>query len=350
MLDCGGSDGIRALPARAWCAIKGSHLSDVVPSGTALDAIRGNSGPAAIISAWSGGALDTKRDRLLVWGGGHMDYAGNEVYAFNLHTLRWSRLSDPSLDVSGDEASGVYPDGAPRARHTYGYLQYVATFDSLCTFGGAVFYPSGQTGDGAIRCFDLSAGTWSQRGTLAHGGNIGAMSAVDPSTGRIWTHGTADTAWLNEYDPSNQRATKHVKDQSGFLGYGFSAAIDPEAQKFVAVGGGQVRVWDLTRPDKESATWTTSGGDTVVDANNPGLDYDARTKRLVAWFAGTDVYSLDLTTRAWTLETSSSTQPATPTAANTTGTFGRFRYVPALNVFVLVNGIDDDVFVYRLTP
>src|SRR5262245_33687406 len=43
-------------------------------------------GPASCwgIFAWSGGVMDTLRNRLIIWGGGHSDYSGNEVYALNL--------------------------------------------------------------------------------------------------------------------------------------------------------------------------------------------------------------------------------------------------------------------------
>src|SRR5262249_54969665 len=36
------------------------------------------------IIPWSGGAWDDRNQRLIVWGGGHSDYAGNEVSALNL--------------------------------------------------------------------------------------------------------------------------------------------------------------------------------------------------------------------------------------------------------------------------
>ncbi len=74
------------------------------------------------ITAWSGAALDTNADRLLVWGGGHADYSGNEVYAFDLRTLRWTRLTEPS---AVDRSRGHYADGNPRSRHTYDYIEFV---------------------------------------------------------------------------------------------------------------------------------------------------------------------------------------------------------------------------------
>ena len=86
-----------------WYQVPNSHLYDVRPSGWS----------ANVMEPWSGGAFDTKRDRLLVWGGGHGDYSGNEIYAFDLAQLKWIRLSDPSANTGGDECSGLYPDGRP---------------------------------------------------------------------------------------------------------------------------------------------------------------------------------------------------------------------------------------------
>ena len=49
--------------------------------------------------------------------------------------------------------------------------------------------------------------------------------------------------------------------------------------------------------------------------------------------------------RSWTQGSSA----GTPTAPVDHGTFGRFRYVRRTNVFVLVNGVDDDVWFYKHT-
>jgi hypothetical protein len=38
-----------------------------------------------------------------------------------------------------------------------------------------------------------------------------------------------------------------------------------------------------------------------------------------------------------------------PTSGASAGTYGRFRYVPSKNVFVVVNDIDEDVYIYRLS-
>jgi hypothetical protein len=43
------------------------------------------------------------------------------------------------------------------------------------------------------------------------------------------------------------------------------------------------------------------------------------------------------------------TNTITPTAPNQNGTYGRFRYVPSKNVFIVVNSVDENVYFYKFT-
>src|SRR5215467_3275959 len=72
---------IEDLQAGYWYEIPNSHVRQFLPNPVPP----GN--PAYLMRAWSGGAYDSKRDRLIVWGGGHGDYGGNEIYAFDVNTL-----------------------------------------------------------------------------------------------------------------------------------------------------------------------------------------------------------------------------------------------------------------------
>src|SRR3974390_1487568 len=52
------------------------------------------------IQQGGGGAADDNNQRLIVWGGGHADYAGNEVSALNLNgTPSWQAFTSPTLPV-----------------------------------------------------------------------------------------------------------------------------------------------------------------------------------------------------------------------------------------------------------
>src|SRR5271165_2334762 len=108
------------------------------------------------IIPWSGGAADDKNQRLIVWGGGHSDYAGNEVSALNLNgTPSWQAITGPTIPVpyvaDGNSWEGLKPyfvlagDGgkyqpgaSPSSRHTYNGVQYVPHQNKLYAFGGGV--------------------------------------------------------------------------------------------------------------------------------------------------------------------------------------------------------------------
>ena len=81
---------VEDLPAGQWYEVPNSRLRSVLPDPLPP----GN--PKYITGAWSGGAYDTKRDRLIIWGGGHGDYGGNEMYAFDVNALSWSRIWGPN--------------------------------------------------------------------------------------------------------------------------------------------------------------------------------------------------------------------------------------------------------------
>jgi hypothetical protein len=68
---------------------------------------------------------------LIVFGGGHNNYFGSDVHAFDLATREWRRVSDGFTQGSAEEygagafyPNAEYPDGSPLPPHTYGYVQY----------------------------------------------------------------------------------------------------------------------------------------------------------------------------------------------------------------------------------
>lgn len=334
-----------------WYEVPSSHMRAVDPCPGHDCSYSGAEGQAAVIDDWSGGAYDTKRDRLLVWGGGHAGYGGNELYAFDLGTLTWSRLTNPS-DPPGVDVPYA-PDGNPTSRHTYDYLQYVPAIDSLCSFGGAGFYSSGQTQTGHTDCYDFEAGRWRQHPDRAFlGTNIGAFSAVDPTSGHAWAHGCGGYSSLAELDPVADAWLSHggMWTETVYPQYNLTAAIDPVGRVLVAVGGGQAFTWDLSKPgDVAGAVLSTSGDPSIVHAPSPGFAYDPAIHAFVGWSGGSDVFTLDPTTWTWTRVAPSPTNVVTPTAAQQWGTFGRFRYSATRNVFVVVSSVDQDVYVYKLS-
>jgi len=331
------------LPLMTWYQIPNSKLESVKPNPLPAGYF------SAIIDAWSGGAFDSKRNRLIVWGGGHSDYAGNEVYVFDLNNLKWTRLTDPSRDVGGNESSGEYPDGNPRSRHTYNYIQYVPTIDKFFTFGGHGLYPSGQIGTNKTHSFNFETNLWTRESeTPCYG--IGAISAIDMYTGNAWVHGTggSSTGRLARYDPYADSWTVHSDyDATIAWNYYLTADIDPKRKKLVAIGRGDIYSWDISDLSNVIKTNLHTTGDTdIIDAASPGFQYDPVGDCFVAWKGGLTLYSLNIESAVWTKLT---LQGSNPGAAAEYGTFGRFRYVPSINGFVLVNSVNDDVFFVKIS-
>src|SRR5574340_961361 len=96
----------------------------------------------SIIRAWSGFGWDSQRSSLIIYGGGHANYAGNDVYIWNAGTQLWGRASLPSQvqpDANGKVFTVDGPMNSPISAHTYDNDLYLKVSDRYITFGGAVW-------------------------------------------------------------------------------------------------------------------------------------------------------------------------------------------------------------------
>ena len=336
-----GSKLIDALKPGNWLQVKGSALKSVAPTDG------GN-----VMDPWSGGAFDTKRDQLIIWGGGHGDYSGNEIYTFSLKTFTWTRVNNPSNPPAKDVAYAT--DGGPCSRHTYNYIQYVPSIDRFVTLGGAGFYQSGQTGTNEVDAFDFETKKWSKLASMPQKTfGIGAFSAVDSSTGYVWQHG-AGGKMLNiaHYVPSTNTWVSHngIWDEGeNDFSYYLTAAVDTKRKLFVACGRGDLWSWNTAEAGKLVGKKIETTGDIeIIKKASPGFEYHPKSDRFIAWSGGADVYTLNMDTKVWTKVQPATENTVIPTAAASNGTFGRFRYSPNKDVFVVVNKTTEDVYIYRL--
>ena len=344
-----GGHPLDALELGTWYAAPDSHLGEVVPTPEPP----GN--PGSITGAWSGAAFDTARNRLVVWGGGHADYSGNELYAFDLALMQWQRLTEPTMPVPADGTHDAYPDGRPGSRHTYSGLEYLsAPYDRFFSGGGSL-WRGGQCG-GNTWTYDFEAvvpedgWTWVAEDDLG----CGAIVAFDADAGVVW----AQHNWLLErFDPQMGTWTVGTSDLY-WNTLNTNGVFDPVRRAFVMVGTDEnprTFVYDLSDPDDITGELLDTTGDVEIElANAAGLSYDAMADRIVAWSGEPDlgiepasIYLLDLDAATWTVE-SPDDGDVVPSEAIASGTWGRFRYAPDYNVHILVNRITDPVYFYRV--
>ncbi len=373
-----------------WLEIPNSKLRAVDPD------IYGQSGKQAlfdrnfmnIINSWNGGAYDTKRDRLIIWGGGHNDYPGNGIYTFDMNTLSWEMTRAPStqsLFTDWQDGDAVHSDGSPVSRHTYDYLEYLPPpIDRFFSAGGGALW-QGSFVDDNTYLFDFTSGQWEISQDDMPNPDVGSITGYDPIARKVWYHGGISTPnYLTAYDAMSRTWEIHGNATlemygNGFVSYLWTGAIDPVRRKFIAIGNvgntpkplpkGAVQVWDIDREGYSLfRLMITTGATEILEARNPGIVYDPASDRIIAWNGTTreviptdrrldpepyidpaDIYILDMDTAVWTRVSPAPGNTVTPTPATRNGTYGRFRYVPSKNVFVLVNSVDENVYVYRLS-
>ena len=310
---------------------------------------RGTETVAAVMDSWCGGAYDSKRDRLIVWGGGHNAYAGNEIYVFDINSLQWSRITDPTPNDQIVENGLHNLDGNPAARHTYNALQYAPNVDLFFSLGaGSTFGERGGSGD-SVDAFDFDTLQWDtdRQGvppTRRYSSYFGTISAYDPKTGTIWYH-KGFTGDLAQYDPAADSWTTY---RSTYIAFYATADIDPDRHIMVAAGHDQIFVWDLDNPGPPTIP-PTSGDKTIEAAQAPGFQFDPVLKKFVGWNGGDAVYILDPDTWVWTKVNAAASNSTVPTAAERRGTYGRFRYVPSKNIYVVANRTKENVYILKLT-
>lgn len=153
--------------------------------------------PSTIVTAWGSMAWDSTQGQLMLWGGGHGNYMGNEMYLWSGATGTWSRGSLPSaltgaINITNTSLDGsnyfVADNAAPQSAHTYDNSVYLRQNNLYLTFGGASF----NSGAGFLT-YDAAtdtttrAGAWMWDPTKANGNLTGGISGslVDQFTGGV---------------------------------------------------------------------------------------------------------------------------------------------------------------------
>jgi len=372
-----------------WYEIPNTKLRSVCPPNNF-----GGSGYAfqdrcgSVTGAWNSAAFDIAKNRLLLFGGGHSDYHGNEVYALNLNSLKENntqpaieRLTDPFVPIVQSGCHEGLPNvstNQPNARHTYDGMVYIPTINKMLINGGALSWIGSTCSTVRSRgtwLFDLESSSWEKiedpgleanivtSGTCVGCGYLGAdrdfkniprrsegkIIAYDPVTEQVYLN---DLGSMYAFDPSTRKWTWQA-DNAGWISYNMTGIIDPQRRKFYAFGAGQQWSWDISNGSTAKVPAGTTGGDAIINCGYPGLTYDTNSNVIAGWCGGNTVWTLDPDTLIWTAHTFPD-GPGTVWATHhqrptwNTGTYKRFQYSPSLNAYILIQHADENAFLFRL--
>jgi len=316
-----------------WCRLQtANQFADVMWPGD----IPGREGcchdPRKVFTDFNGMAFDGRT--LYFHGGGHASYAGNEVYALDLGTLRWHRLNDPD-PLTNTEFIGPdcpVPDENIYSGHTYG--NPLVANDTLHVWSQAPKCDDHGTGGPAVYGqFDLQTNEWAPRQRVPHGRSAAAI----PMTGqRALVFGRGRAARVHVYDlETGERVNTGGASPRGWSAYG-AATTDGDWGYLLenkAIFAVSLRL--VTQVEKVTDRPDALGG-------NAGIAYHSHTDQLVTWAGGRKVFGYDLQSGEWSVYADDG-----PAPEGMRNIFSKWRYIPRHDVFIGV-GDANNIWLFRL--
>ncbi len=321
-----------------WHEIPDTRLESVCPE--VPPEVVGDAGCRGMTSAYSSAIADLSHRRMVLWGGGAFGgYQGNELYSFDLRDLRMHRLSEPSIPPTCEEGADDLADGRPYAREIHGGLSYIAHAGQMLVWSGISNLCEGNSLPN-MWTLDLTSLEWRRMAVSSGAAGYGstdydeATRSVFVHNGRLWRFDldTRIFTLLNGNVPTSRYET---------------AIIDPVLRRFILMGDGVYEFFDISEGSSyeiQNRAAIDPECQPLIDAQRPGLAFDPIEKKIVGWAGGDFVYLLDPATHDCEVRQ----YPDGPGAPEGQGTFGRFRYFPSDDVYVLVNRANQNVFVLRL--
>jgi hypothetical protein len=248
---------LAATPEGGWVQANTNKYSDAWTTGPDALPPGTYSNPAAVVYAWSSFAWDPNRGHLLLWGGGHANYMGNEIYVWQGSNGLWTRGSVPSRVVLTNSGYFIADGAAPQSSHTYDNNIFAPVNDLFFTFGGAAFQSGGDfttlTSSGAV----VRAGPWAWDPAKADPTKVGGTtgSGYNPSTlgGQMWSN--LQGQWTGQEEPSASNTAYRLENGKDV----FYVTGDQNASGFPSLYRyelGAVRAGQLGRYDKVAVTST----------------------------------------------------------------------------------------------
>ncbi len=352
----------------------------------------GIAGFSAITDAWNSAAYASRfgaSGSLIVFGGGHNNYFGSDVHAFDLATREWRRISDGYVKGSDrDYGTGaqypdsVYPDGSPLPPHTYDYVQYDSLGNDYILFKGQTELGREVKAVAIPHLFNLDTLRW------RHGPrhrtailNSGGWTTWDASRRVLWGHSGDDgggNAFIG-YCPDGVNAdgtvghwTAHFPNKLPGIANHNAMQIDPLRDIIVVSvhARDELHALDPADPARAIVRLKSAGSKPVLQPF-ASLQYAPNIGRLV-YFSPLDdgiVYTIapsrdqasgNQPIEEWTWQ---AYQPAAGTlrpiadaasqsrfGVNLAHVFGRFRIaaIEGVDVAILVRHVDSPVYAFRL--
>ncbi len=342
---------------------------------------RGRVGFASITEAWNSAVYASRHGTcgaMIVFGGGHNNYFGSDVHAFDVGERTWRRLTTGyvggGIDAYGEGAvypHAEYPDGSPLPPHTYDYVQYDPVGNDYLLLKGQTELGKNVKAAPIPHLFNLDSLTW-RRGPQHPLAilNSGGFSTWDAKRRLLWGHSGDDgggNAFVS-YAPDGVNANGsvgawrefHPNKLPGEANHN-AMQMDPLADRIVLAlhrRNGLASI-DPNEPGTALAPIVSRGSRPRI-REYASLQYAPRLGALIYYSAndGAMVHAVRVEgganwmrlTQGSSLDPIADAQRQSRCAVNVAHTFGRFRiaYFREMDLALLVRHVDTPVYAMRL--
>jgi hypothetical protein len=348
-----------------------------------------------VYNAWNGGALYEATETLYIWGGGHTDYNGNELYGlrFGQSTPDLVRLTNPTVPISNN-SYGYIPDSAtcnylatsptcaPNSRHTYGGIMVDPSLNRLVIMGGSIANDGSAVKDlwtlDLTACYNplTDACTWTRRDNCGNGrytctptdpnwpsaGTDQMYLNFDASSGTYFTY-TPNGCLFSQYNPLAPIGGQFTTLASGYCTNisDMMSVLDPLNRFLVFIGqtsqnANKVYSYQLSAPytltDRTSQVGASCAS-ALASSNAPGLAYDPIANQIIGYPSslGNTIYVITTSaTQPWTC--TSETYVGGPPAPNSQAhnLRGRFQYSSKEDAFIVCGDPYQNCYYLRRRP
>ncbi len=341
----------------------------------------GRVGFSSITEAWNGAVYASRfglSGSMIVFGGGHNDYFGSDVHAFDIATREWRRLTTGFVSGRPDEygqgaiyPDAVYPDNSPLPPHTYDYIQYDAVGNDFILLKGQAELGPHVRAVAIPHLFNLDTHTW-RHGPRHESAilNSGGFTTWDAKRRLLWGHSGDDgggNAFVG-YSPDGKNPDGtfgswrefHPSKLPGEANHN-AMQMHPEADSILVSlhCSDSLGVIDPSNPG-DAITPVKSVGPKPAIQEYAALEHAAGSGSLIYYSAadGAGVHAIDWDGEAhWhAISAATSLDPIADAAVrsshkiNKLHTFGRFRiaHFADVDIALLVRHVDSPVYAMRL--
>lgn len=331
----------------------------------------GNGGSfARIISAWCSAVLNPDNDDFWIpLPAGHADYCGGEPYMVSLNAASpsWQRMYDPAgalpnpfITNDGQELTGLYQNGRPRAIHSYNKILWVPEYGIAAVPQGSTSH-SGQQGTTKPIIIDPVTGEMTRFGTAlpvdGAGDYSGGCAVYDSLRKAVWVRRVGTGRW-HRYMLETDTWVINISPSYAGAGYNsgeYIAEHDCILWVNANLPNGKLAILDCATGAVTHPTVTGS----LVGMASVGFCTPRKfaAGKFAIWDNATDTTAInvlsftgDPRTATWNISqlTVAAGNTVTPSARTANGTYGRFAYSKRMNRFFVINDVSQPMYTFKL--